>query len=104
MKKMITLCLVLAMVLSMAACGNQNNVSPTEPDAAPEEVPGSALEILENIWNGYAEDDKFAIMGGNPESMNMEGPGVWDPAYAEGMTYSLLIPEEQMASVAEAAS
>ena len=43
-------------------------------------------------------------MGGNPEAMNMEGPGVWDPAYAEGMTYSLLIPAEQMDNVAEAAS
>ena len=102
MKKLMALILSAVMMLTLFA-GCAGGSAATEPEANVQ-VPGSALEILENIWNGYAEDDKFAIMGGNPESMNMEGPGVWDPAYAEGMTYSLLIPEEQMASVAEAAS
>ena len=102
MKKLMALILSAVMMLTLFA-GCAGGSEATEPEANVQ-VPGSALEILENIWNGYAEDDKFAIMGGNPESMNMEGPGVWDPAYAEGMTYSLLIPEEQKASVAEAAS
>ena len=102
MKKLMALILSAVMMLTLFA-GCAGGSEATEPEANVQ-VPGSALEILENIWNGYAEEDKFAIMGGNPESMNMEGPGVWDPAYAEGMAYSLLIPEEQMASVAEAAS
>ena len=102
MKKLMALILSAVMVLTLFAGCAGNNTNTESNDNA--QVPGSALEILQNIWAGYAEDDKFAIMGGNPESMNMEGPGVWDPAYAEGMAYSLLIPDEYVASVTEAAS
>ena len=102
MKKLMALILSAVMVLTLFAGCAGNNTNTESNDNA--QVPGSALEILQNIWAGYAEDDKFAIMGGNPESMNMEGPGLWDPAYAEGMAYSLLIPDEYVASVTEAAS
>ena len=104
MKKMITLCLVLVMVLSLAACGNQNNVSPTEPDAAPVEVPGSALEILETVWGLYGDDEKFPVMGGDANNMVDGAPGTFDHTDAEMLTYQLLVPADQAANVDEAAS
>ena len=104
MKKMITLCLVLVMVLSMAACGNQNNVTPTEPDAAPEEVPGSALEILETVWGLYGDDEKFPVMGGDANNMVDGAPGTFDHTDAEMLTYQLLVPADQAANIEEAAS
>ena len=105
MKKLIALTLAQVMMMTLfAGCaGGNGNADASEPENNVA-VPESALEILQNIWAAYGENDKFAVMGGNPEAMNMEGPGVWDPAYAEGMTYSLLIPAEQMDNVAEAAS
>ena len=105
MKKLIalTLTFVMMMTLFVGCAGSNGNAGSGESDSNVV-VPESALEILQNIWAAYGENDKFAVMGGNPEAMNMEGPGVWDPAYAEGMTYSLLIPAEQMDNVAEAAS
>lgn len=104
MKKLITLCLALVMVLSMAACGNQNNVTPTEPDAAPEEVPGSALEILETVWGLYGDDEKFPVMGGDANNMVDGAPGTFDHTDAEMLTYQLLVPADQAANIEEAAS
>ncbi len=105
MKKLIalTLTFVMMMTLFVGCAGSNGNAGSGESDSNVV-VPESALEILNNIWAAYGENDKFPIMGGNPEAMNTEGPGVWDPAYAEGMAASLLIPADQMASVTEAAS
>lgn len=104
MKKMITLCLVLAMVLSMAACGNRNEVPSSEPDTAPVEVPGSALEILETVWGLYGDDEKFPVMGGDANNMVDGAPGTFDHTDAEMLTYQLLVPADQAANVDEAAS
>ena len=79
--------------------GNAVDAERTEESAAV-----SALQILENIWAQYADDEKFAIMGGNPEAGVMDAPGVYDMAYAENLSYNLLIPAEQLANVAEAAT
>ena len=52
MKKLIAFTLCLVMVVAMfAGCGKDENPI--------EEVPGSALEILENVWALYGEDEKF---------------------------------------------
>lgn len=104
MKKLVTLCLVLVMVLSMAACGNRNEVTPTEPDAALVEVPGSALEILETVWALYGDDEKFPVMGGDTNNMVDGAPGTFDHTDAEMLTYQLLVPENQAANIDEAAS
>ena len=73
-----------------------------ETPAAP--ASNSALDVLNAIWGAYADDDKFAIYGGNMEEAVMDAPGVFNMAYAEGLTYNLLVPAEQIANVAEAAS
>lgn len=108
MKKLIALLLVLVMALSMAACGAEN-ADPTTPDveeptAPAVEAPASALEVLEKVWALYADGEKFPVMGGNPEGGAMDAPANWDMAYAENLTYSLLIPAEQMANVDDAAT
>lgn len=106
MKKLIALSLTLVMMMTLfvGCAGSNETPTPSDDVSADVVVPASALEILENIWAAYGDEEKFPVMGGNPEAMNMEGPGVWDPAYAEGMQASLLIPADQMASVTEAAS
>ena len=101
MKKVFAMTLVVAMMLTMfAGCGK------TEPvETAPaQQLPASALEILETVWADYAEDEKFAVIGGNIEANIMDAPGNYDLAYAENMTWNLLVPAEQISNITEAAS
>lgn len=103
MKKILSIVLALAMVLTMAACGSAD-AEPTTPAAAETAGPASALELLENVWAQYGDEEKFPIIGGNIEANIMDAPGNYDMAYAENMTYNLLVPAEQIENVSEAAS
>ena len=101
MKKMTAIALVLAMVLTMfAGCGK---TEPAETVPA-QEMPASALEILENVWAKYDDSEKFSIVGGNIEANIMDAPGNYDLTYAENMTWNLLVPADQIENISEAAS
>ena len=126
MKKIISLVLVAVMALSLVACGTKTPAETTAPvteapiettapvTEAPEtEAPvetqtpvasTGALAVLENIWNLYGEGEKFAVIGGNIEANIMDAPGNYDMAYAENLTWNLLVPAEQLANVDEAAT
>ena len=111
MKKILALALAVMMVLSMAACTNNDNNGTTtaETTEAQGHNPSSALEVLESIWAAYAEDEKFPVIGGSidPETgnaANMEGPGSYDMAQAENLSNNLLIPAEELDNVDEAAT
>ena len=121
MKKIISLALAAVMALSLVACGTEKPAETTAPveTNAPvvettvpvEETTGNetvsatgALAVLENIWAQYGEDEQFAVIGGNMESPVDGAPGNYDMAYAENLTYNLLVPAESLASVDEAAT
>ncbi len=106
MKKIFALILALAMVLSMTACGskdNDSNGSSATTGIPAEEMPGTALEVLESVWADYAEDEKFPVIGGSMAAPTDGAPGSFDLA-DENISYNLLIPAEQLANVTEAAS
>jgi len=109
MKKLVSLIMAGVMALSLAACGGDTAPETTVPEttvpvtAAPV-VETSALEIMENVWAMYAEDEKFAVIGGNMESPVDGAPGNYDMAYAENLTYNLLVPADQLTNVDEAAT
>jgi len=105
MKKLIAILLALVMVLALAACGTKA-APETEQDAVVEEQETgvSPLLLLESVWALYGEEEKFAIMGGNPEAGVMDAPGSWDMEQTEGLIYSLLIPGEDVLNVTEAAT
>ena len=78
MKKAIALTMVLAMMLTLfAGCGKSEPVE----TAPAQQLPASALEILETVWADYAEDEKFSIIGGNIEANIMDAPGNYDLTY-----------------------
>ena len=110
MKKLIALLMALTMVVMMAACstGNNNETPATDATETTEAVNvptvGSALEVLETIWNAYGDDEKFAVIGGNIENAVDGAPGNYDLAYAENLTYNLLVPAELIANIDDAAS
>lgn len=110
MKKIVSVMMALAMLLSLTACGGN-----AAQETVGVETPASALEVLENTWAKFPEEEKFAIYGGSMETHNAKmledefylpasQPETYDMAYAEGLSYSLYIPAESVASVEEAAT
>ncbi len=102
MKKLLSAILALTMVLSLTACGGNSAPAATEEVPA-QEMPGSALEILETVWADYADEEKFPVIGGSMAAPVDGAPGNYDLA-DENISFSLLIPAEQLVSVTEAAS
>ena len=101
MKKLISAILALTLVLGLTACGG-NAAQETETVPA-QQLPASALEILENVWADYSDDEKFPVMGGSMAAPVDGAPGNFDLA-DENLPYLLLVPQEQMANITEAAS
>ena len=100
MKKLISLALVLAMALSiLAGCGTTADNGGNNAAA-----PASALEVLENVWALFGDDEKFPVMGGDFEASVMDAPAVWNSDLLVDLSYSLQLPEAEMAKVADAAT
>ena len=106
MKKILATVLALVMILAMAGCNNTktNETTAAATTEAAQNLPTTALAMLEAIWDNYAEDEKFFVMGGNPENAVDGAPGNYNMEYAENLTYNLLIPADDLASVKEAAT
>ena len=98
MKKAFSVILALAMILTMTACGKKQEA--TEPAV---EAPGSALEILETVWALYGDDEKFPVIGGDMGNPVNDAPGSYSLS-DENISYTLLVPAEQLKNVTEAAS
>ena len=102
MKKLISLALVLAMALSvLAGCGATPDNGGASNDTA---APASALEVLENIWGKYTDDEMFPVIGGNMENPVDGAPGNYDMAYVENLPFNLIVPHTELANVTEAAT
>ena len=107
MKKLISLVLVLVMALSVfAGCTNNETPNNNETPDNGETVtgPASALEVLETVWALFGDDEKFPVMGGDFENAQMDVPGVWNSDLLVDLSYSLQLPEAEMAKVADAAT
>lgn len=84
MKKLIAILLAATLLLSLAACTNSNNDTPS--DGSPE----SAVALLEKVWSNYSDDEKFAAAGGDSseENAKSDAPGVFsteDPELLDSM-------------------
>ena len=97
MKKMIAFVLAAGMLLTLTACGGAKDEA-TGIGAA------SAVELLETVWSSYAEDETFAIMGGDYDNNVADAPAAFDYTNAEYMDSMLAIPADASAMVDDAAS
>lgn len=101
MKKFVSVLLVVVMVAAMAVGCTAKKPVETEPEVV---VPASALEILENIWALYGDDEKFFCMGGDFSNPVDGAPGNYGLEDAEMFSYQLYVPADQIANVDQAAS
>lgn len=129
MKKKLAIVLLAAMTLSMVACGKQDgedqNSGNTEgtvqesteagTEAGTEnegeanvedeaQTAGGALEILNNVWATYGEDEKFYPYGGDSENIVENAPGAFDATKAEELDSTLGFPAAEAGKIDDAAS
>lgn len=103
MKKLVSMLLVLVMVAAMTV--GCSTVAPAETTTEPAvAVPASALEILENIWALYGDDEKFFCMGGDMNNPVDNAPGNYSLEDTEMLSYQLYVPADQTANIDQAAS
>jgi len=99
MKKMFSLALAVLMLVAMVACGGADNGAAGSGFDA-----DSATAVLENVWASYADDEKFAIMGGDYDNNVADAPAKFNHENAEYMDSMLAVPADAAAMVDDAAS
>lgn len=128
MKNIIALLLVAVMALGMAACGTTTPAETTGTTAAVETTAdttpvettegtepvettegtaaaeNAASTVLNTVWAQYTDDTKFFAMGGDYNAPVDGAAGVVDVTAADFLTGSLIVPEAEVANIAEAAS
>ena len=106
MKKIISAVLAAIFVLSFSACragGSENSGALSD---AEQPAVGSALELLQTVWNSYADDEKFSVIGGDAseENMTTDAPGKFDTADSAALDSMLGFPAGEADKIDDAAS
>lgn len=100
MKKAAALFLAGTMIFTLFGCGSRQE--------QPEESKGSqyvtALDVLSAVVGAYAEEDLFAMYGGNQEDAVMDAPGKFDISKTEELDITLGLPESLAPDIDDAAS
>lgn len=112
MKKLIALLLVLVMAVSMVACGENPDTTPStnnttaapDPTDPPVVLPASALEMMETIWAAWEFEYKDYFMGGGYTNMVSGMPGAVELTDTDALQFLFYVPEANMADVKSAAS
>lgn len=97
MKKMISLAMAVLMLVAMVACGGGEQIANSFGVV-------DSTELLQQVWGSYADDEKFAIMGGDYDNNVSDAPGKFNHENAEYMDSLLAIPADAAAMVDDAAS
>ena len=123
MKKLLILFLTVVLTFSLAACKSSNDkdsdktdkqTSAEDKDKEKDTTDSkneqtsvkSALDLLNTVWNSYAEDEKFAAAGGDmsEENMTMNAPGKYGLEDTEALDSTLGLPADSAAKIDDAAS
>lgn len=99
MKKKIQV-LVMAVLFAMGVVACAGKATQTENL----ESAGSSLEVFDKIWSLYAEDDKFAAIGGSFANPVDGNPGNYEMTDQEGLIGMFYIPEAQIDKVDDVAT
>ena len=103
MKKLFALFIVTATALCLAACSKTNDSNPNQDDSV---QIADSLELLNTVWNSYADDEKFSAAGGDmsEENMTMDSPGNYSLEDADAIDAALGLPASSLDKIDNAAS
>ena len=109
MKKIVTLLLAVAMLLTLVACGNgsKDTTANGEETTASQAIESKdPLTVLQTVWASYGDDEKFAVAGGDmsEENSKMDEPGVFSLENKEELDATLGLSAEAAEKVDSAAS
>ena len=100
MKKFVALLLAMTLTLSLTACGGGKTAETTKDDTEGK----TAVQILEDVWAVYEEDEKFAIAGGDYTTMVPDAPGAVDVSDGETLDTLLGFPADSAGLIDAGAS
>ena len=100
MKKIIALMLTLTLALGVTACGGGNKGGASANDTEGK----TAVDILNDVWAVYEEDEMFAIAGGDYENMVMDAPGAVNVSDGESLDALLGFPAASAGLIDDGAS
>ena len=100
MKKFVALLLAMTLALSLTACGGGKTVETTKDDTEGK----TAVDILTDAWAAYEEDEKFAIAGGDYNTMVSDAPGAVDVKDGETLDALLGFPAASAGLIDDGAS
>lgn len=112
MKKSFILLIAGITAVSMAGCSSGSDSSAGEneisavTEIAVQNLADTPLDILNTVWDSYAEDEKFPAAGGDfsEENNNMNGPGLYGTEDAEGIESMFGLPAASVSKLESAAS
>lgn len=105
MKKKLFFMCMLSMVMAFTGCSSGGGKETTSNDSSQIKAEiVSCEDLLNQVWDMFAEDEKFAAIGGGMTSLVDGKAGNCDLTDTEYIMYSLMVPEDQLENVDEAAS
>lgn len=97
-KKIIAVILALAAVITVfAACSN------SKEDSSSSQYESSEA-ILNTVWDKFAEDEKFAAVGGDAENSVSDKAGKFNIKDTDTLTVTYAFPSSQLENIDEAAT
>lgn len=103
MKKITILFFAVIMSFTLSGCGNRQD-TPEESQESGESAYAESLDVLNEIMKVYAEEELFAIYGGDQENAVMDAPGKFDISKTEELDITLGLPGELAGEIDDAAS
>lgn len=100
MKKLVALMLAMTLAFGLTACGGGTNNETTKDDTEGK----TAVDILNDVWAVYEEDEKFAIAGGDYENMVQDAPGTVNVSDGETLDALLGFPADSAGLIDDGAS
>lgn len=100
MKRPVALLLSMILALGLTACGGGQKNETTKDDTEGK----TAVDILNDVWASYEEDEKFAIAGGDYETMVQDAPGTVNVSDGETLNSLLGFPADSAGLIDDGAS
>lgn len=103
MKKFLSCILILALSISLAACGSSSNKEENSQNTEKSKYT-SPEEVLNKVLESYAEEQKFPVQGGDYDTSVMDKAGKYDISKSEEMDNVLGFPVKHTENIDAAAS